>query len=76
VSSARAQRPPVFTKNLHQNWRGAGVVSIKMTDQFMKAVFARRLLEISKQLPHLQAGGWRKQLPHSQTAVWNPSQQQ
>jgi hypothetical protein len=56
-----------YLKVFHQNGRrrGTGVVSRSMADQFMKAVSNQRLLEISKQLPHLQTPEWRAKNPES-----------
>ena len=54
-----------YLKVFHQSgrWRGTGIVSRAMADQFMKAVSNQRALEISKQLPVLQRAEWRSENP-------------
>ncbi len=58
-----------YLKVFHQMADGAVRASFQdqssMADRFMKAVFHQRLLEISKQLPHLQTTEWRLEYPKS-----------
>jgi hypothetical protein len=56
-----------YLKVFHQNGRlrCVGVVSRSMANQFMKAVSNQPLLEISKQLPHMQTAEWKLENPES-----------